>query len=190
MKFILASSSPRRKDILSRLNIPFEILHPKVNEPKYNNKEIPKKYSEKSSKVKTLSIAKDYKDSLVVGADTIVVLNNKIVLGKPENKEEAYNSLNMLSGKTHEVITSVTICYLETNYTFSEITLVKFLHLSELEILKYINTDLPYDKAGSYGIQDYSSVFVDKIDGCYDNVLGFPLSKFYHTCKNILNIPI
>ena len=190
MKFILASSSPRRKDILSRLNIPFEILHPKVAEPKYDNKKTPKKYSEKLSKIKALSIAKDHKDSLVVGADTIVTLNDKTVLGKPENKEDAYRSLNMLSGKIHKVITGVTISYLEINYTFSETTLVKFLDLNKLEILNYINTDSPYDKAGSYGIQDYSSIFVEKIDGCYDNVLGFPLSKFYHTCKNILNIPI
>ena len=190
MKFILASSSPRRKDILSRLNIPFEILRPKVTEPKYDNKETPEKYSEKLSKIKALSIAKDYKNSLVVGADTIVVLNDKIVLGKPKNKEEAYNSLNMLSGKIHKVITGVTISYLGIDYTFSETTLVKFLNLNKLEILKYINTDSPYDKSGSYGIQDYSSTFVEKIDGCYDNVIGFPLSRFYHTCKNILNIPM
>ena len=98
--------------------------------------------------------------------------------------------MNMLSGKIHKVITGVTISYLGIDYTFSETTLVKFLNLNKLEILKYINTDSPYDKAGSYGIQDYSSIFVEKIDGCYDNVIGFPLSKFYNTCKNILNIPI
>ena len=199
MKIILASSSPRRKEILSRMNIDFDVINPNIVEPEYDRTNSPKEYSEELSKMKALSISKNYKKSLVVAADTIVVLNNNIVLGKPKNKDDAKKTLNILSGKTHKVITSVTIkgkayntskILKKYNYTFSEITCVKFLNLESSEILKYINTDSPYDKAGSYGIQDYSSIFVEKIDGCYDNVLGFPLSKFNYICKNILNIPI
>jgi len=190
LKVILASSSPRRKEIISRLGIQFKTLSPTIIEPKYNNKESPKKYSEKLSKMKAESIYKKHKDQIIIGADTIVVLDKSIVLGKPDNKQEAYESLMMLSGKIHKVITGVTIIDSKNNYTFSEETLVKFLNLNESEVLKYISTSSPYDKAGSYGIQDYSSIFVEKINGCYDNVLGFPLSRFNYICKNILNIPI
>ena len=190
MKLILASTSPRRKEILSRLNIPFEIFNPNIIEPEYNNNETPTMYSEKLSRMKALAIYKTDKKNVVIGADTIVVLNDSRVLGKPEDKKEAYKFLMMLSDETHQVITGVTIASKESTYTFSEKTSVKFLKLKESEVLKYINTDSPYDKAGSYGIQDYSSVFVESINGCYDNVLGFPLSRFNYICKNILNIPI
>ena len=190
MKFILASSSPRRKQILSKLDIPFKALNPNVIEPKYNKKYSPKDYSEKLSKMKALSIFNKYSDNIIIGADTIVVLNKNQVLGKPKNKPNAYKTLKLLSGKTHQVITSVTVMQKNINYTFSETTFVKFFKLEETEILKYIETDSPYDKAGSYGIQDYSSIFVEKINGCYNNVLGFPLSRFNYICKNILNIPI
>ena len=190
MKIILASSSPRRKEIMSRLDIKFKTLNPAVIEPKYSNEESPEKYSEKLSKMKAESIYEKHQDNIVVGADTIVVLDENIVLGKPNDKKEAYKSLMMLSGKIHKVVTGVTIINSENNYTFSEKTLVKFLDLNESEVLKYISTKSPYDKAGSYGIQDYSSIFVEKINGCYDNVLGFPLSRFNYICKNILNIPM
>ena len=191
MKIILASSSPRRKEIISRLDINFQIINPAINEPRYNNKQSPKDYAEKLSKMKALSIAQKHKKQIIIGADTIVTLNDNIVLGKPQNKKEAYNTLMMLSGKTHKVITGVTIISLSNmSHTFSEQTYVKFLDLKKEEVFKYISTDSPYDKAGSYGIQDYSSIFVEKINGCYDNVLGFPLSRFNYICKNILNIPI
>jgi len=211
MRIILASSSPRRKEILSRLNTDFDIIHPDIIEPEYNewckpkynrfrnayDWEIsPESYSEHLSKMKAESIFKNNGNHIVIGADTIVVLEN-LVLGKPKNKNDAYETLMMLSGKTHTVITGVTIIKNEIrhnhvlhNHSFHEKTLVKFFKLKEIEILKYINTDSPYDKAGSYGIQDYSSIFVERINGCYDNVLGFPLSRFNYMCKNTLNIPI
>ena len=96
----------------------------------------------------------------------------------------------ILSGKIHNVITGVTIINVDNQYTFSESTSVKFFHLNKDDIMNYIKTSSPYDKAGSYGIQDYSSVFVEKIDGCYNNVIGFPIARFNHICKNILNIVI
>ena len=192
MKLILASSSPRRKEILSKLSLNFDIVHPEINESdyKYNKSESPIKYAENLSKIKSLSIFKNHTAKTVIGADTIVVLNKNIVLEKPKNKEEAYNTLMMLSGKTHEVITGVTIVNKNHKYTFNEITLVKFFELDKIDILNYIETDSPYDKAGSYGIQDSSVIFVEQINGCYENVLGFPLSRFNYVCKNILNIAI
>lgn len=193
MKIVLASSSPRRKEILSRLNVDFEIINPGIDEPKYLDDELPEKYSEKLSKIKACSVSEKLSElSIIIGADTIVVLDKNIVLGKPADRDEAYKTLKMLSGKAHSVITAVTIInkFENQTYTFHEKTLVKFLNLRDNEILKYIDTKSPYDKAGSYGIQDYSSIFVEKINGCYDNVLGFPLSKFNYVCKNILNIAI
>ena len=192
MSIILASSSPRRKEIISKLNIDFEIIHPKINEDnyKYNKKIPPKDYAEFLSKVKALSVFENHKNKIVIGADTIVVLKENIVLGKPKNKDDAYNTLMMLSGKIHNVITGVTIINVHNQYTFSESTSVKFFHLNNDDIMNYIKTSSPYDKAGSYGIQDYSSIFVEKIDGCYNNVIGFPIARFNHICKNILNIPI
>ena len=185
MKIVLASSSPRRKEILSRLKIPFIVDYKNVIEPTYNSSDIsPINYCKKLSRVKAKSIAPKYNDTLIIGADTIVLLN-KDVLGKPSNKKEAYKTLMHLSGKTHKVITGVTIIYNNIIHTFSEITLVKFFKLEKSEILKYINTDCPYDKAGSYGIQDYSAIFVKEINGSYDNVVGFPLSRFNNELKKI-----
>ena len=185
MKIVLASSSPRRKEILSRLDIPFTVDYKNIIEPEYNSLNIsPVNYCKKLSKIKAESISSKYNDTLIIGADTIVLLN-KNVLGKPSDKEEAYKTLVHLSGKTHKVITGVTIIYNDITHTFSETSTVKFFKLDKLEILKYINTDSPYDKAGSYGIQDYSTIFVEKINGSYDNVVGFPLSRFNNELKKI-----
>ena len=185
MKIILASASPRRKQIIQRLGIPFEVNPSNINEPKYNSNISPLDYCKKLSKIKAESISIKYDNALIIGADTIVVLDKK-VLGKPINKEDAYKTLQILSGRSHEVITAVTIIY-DKNicHTFSESTIVKFFSLNEKEILQYINSESPYDKAGSYGIQDYSSIFVEKINGSYDNVVGFPLSKFNSELKKL-----
>ena len=185
MKIVLASSSPRRKEILSRLNIPFTIDCKNIIEPKYNPLNIsPVNYCKKLSRIKAESISLKYNNTLIIGADTIVLLN-KNVLGKPSDKEEAFKTLIHLSGKTHKVITGVTIIYNNIIHTFSETSTVKFFKLDKSEILKYINTDCPYDKAGSYGIQDYSTIFVEKINGSYDNIVGFPLSRFNNELKKI-----
>ena len=159
MNIILASRSPRRKEILSRLNIPFRVIPSEIIEPKYNRSKTPNQYCEDLSKLKARTIKESFKKDLIIGADTIVVLNNK-VLGKPKGKEDAYNSLNKLSGKSHRVITGVTILYKDIEYTFNDTTIVTFYDLERKEINKYINTESPYDKAGSYGIQNYSSIFV------------------------------
>jgi septum formation protein len=125
---------------------------------------------------------------LVIGADTIVVFNNKI-LGKPSNKEEGTEMLSRLSGKTHTVITGVCLELKDQKIyeIFSEETRVTFQHLSKNEIQNYIETYNPLDKAGSYGIQDWFSVCVKKVNGCYYNVVGFPLSAFYQKYKAIIS---
>ena len=112
------------------------------------------------------------------------------VYGTPDIAEDsgattAYTTLKLLSGKNHKVLTGVTLIYNDRIHTFHDTTIVSFLKLKDSDIQKYINSDAPYDKAGSYGIQDYSAIFVKKINGCYDNVMGFPLSKFYNELKKI-----
>ena len=133
---------------------------------------------------KSKSDCKKNKDKIVIGADTIVYFNGKII-GKPKDKEESYKMLNNLSGKTHKVLTGVSIAYEEKNIlrTFSQMTKVTVRDIPKNDILYYIDNYYTLDKAGSYGIQDWFSIWIKKIDGCYYNVMGLPLSKFY---KNYL----
>lgn len=186
MKLILASQSPRRKKILSRLNIPFKIIISGVDEPIFTDIEKPVDYAQKLASFKCNDISKKYTDYLVIGADTIVVLNDK-VMGKPKNKDDAINMLKILSGNTHKVITAVSIqcTHNNINHSFHEDTKVTFRKIPSEYIYTYTDSPSPYDKAGSYGIQDWSAIFVDKINGCYDNVVGFPLSRFVFELKKI-----
>tara|TARA_Y100001970_G_C14178741_1_gene828592 strand:- start:443 stop:1027 length:585 start_codon:yes stop_codon:yes gene_type:complete len=180
MNIILASKSPRRKSILSKLNFPFKVIHSNFNEDEYNTKEKPSSYVVRLANGKASNIALSKPEDLVIGADTAVLLNNKI-LGKPKNHAEAKKQLLQLSGKTHTVITGVCIQqnFKNINYSFYSKTDVTFYTLDEYDINLYIKSNGPMDKAGSYGIQDYSSIFVKKINGCYFNVVGFPLAQFY-----------
>ena len=186
MKMILASSSPRRQKILQRLNYPFEIIFPDVDESIMAQVSNPKQYCISLAEMKARNISQHYPHALVIGADTIVVLEDKI-LNKPDDSSQAENMLSMLSGKTHLVHTGVYVQWIKNDiqHAFSEITMVTFRELDNQDILNYIETCPPYDKAGSYGIQDLSAIFVKKIQGCYDNVVGFPLSRFYHELKNL-----
>ena len=182
---ILASKSPRRENILKQIGIDFEIIPSNICED--NNFNLgPRKFVQYWSKKKAEIIAKKNKDKIVIGADTIVYFNDKI-LGKPKDKEESYKMLNNLSGKTHKVLTGVSIAYEEKNIlrTFSQMTKVTVRDIPKNDILYYIDNYYTLDKAGSYGIQDWFSIWIKKIDGCYYNVMGLPLSKFY---KNYLYV--
>ena len=186
MKFILASSSPRRRELLLRLQTPFDIILPDVDEsiiPPYGS---PETYCTALAELKANDISQHYPNNLVIGSDTIVVLDNNI-MGKPEDKTMAQNMLKTLSGKTHHVYTGVCLKWADKNihHLFAEITMVTFRELSEADINHYIESCPPYDKAGSYGIQDWSAVFVKEIKGCYDNVVGFPISRFYEELKKL-----
>ena len=186
MKLILASQSPRRKQILSRLNIPFDVIVSNVDESVFTCDGSPVDYAQELASIKCKDVSKKYTDYLVVGADTIVILNDKI-MGKPTDKRDAINMLETLNGNTHQVVTAISIQWVQKNinHTFFERTAVSFRQIPKTYISTYVDSESPYDKAGSYGIQDWSAIFVEKINGCYDNVVGFPLSRFVFELEKI-----
>ena len=186
MKFILASSSPRRRELLLRLQTHFDIILPDVDESILPPDGSPETYCTALAELKANDISQHYPNEWVIGADTIVVLDNQI-MGKPDDKAHAEKMLKALSAKTHQVYTGVCLKNVEKNihHLFAEVTLVTFRKLEEADINHYIESCPPYDKAGSYGIQDWSAVFVKEIKGCYDNVVGFPISRFYQELKKL-----
>ena len=186
MKFILASSSPRRHNLLQRLHTQFDVILPNVDESITIADGNPESYCTALAELKANDISQHYSDELVIGADTIVVLGDEI-LGKPDDRAAAEYMLQTLSGETHQVYTGVCLKWgnKDINHLFAESTSVTFRELDEKDIIYYINTCPPYDKAGSYGIQDWSAVFVKEIRGCYDNGVGFPISRFYQELKNL-----
>ena len=178
MNIVLASASPRRKELLSNLNLDFKIMKSNIEEF-VNDKDTPESVAMSLSFQKAIDIAnKTSENNIVIGADTIVVLDEKI-LGKPMNEQDAFNTLTQLSGKYHEVITGICVLRLSDNKKIVdyEVTKVKMREFSESEIRRYIKTTEPMDKAGSYGIQGYGSLLVEKINGDYFNVVGLPVSK-------------
>ena len=177
MKIILASKSPRRKDLLNKVGLKFEIVDSKLDESLIPITE-PEKYCQKLAMLKAKSVLKEHPQDLILAADTIVCIDNKI-LEKPTNEQDAFNMLTLLSGRTHKVYTGVSILSKKINLNFTEETKVTFFDLSESEIKSYIKNNPPYDKSGSYGIQDDSLFFVKKIKGSYENVIGLPISKLY-----------
>ena len=184
-KIILASASPRRKTILSQVDLDFTIEPSNINED-FSIELLPKAFCEHWAREKANDIAKSHSDKLIIGADTIVKIDDKI-LGKPKNYKESFAMLKSLSGKTHQVLTGVSLIHLDSriDFTFNESTDVSFCFLTDDEINKYIDKYKPYDKAGSYGIQDGFSVYVEKINGCFYNVMGFPISRFHKFYKAI-----
>ena len=189
MKIILASASPRRKEILRMINLKFIVLASNFDEssiPIFND---PIKYCTKLAIAKAKIISNKYPNSYVIGSDTIVYCNKKI-LGKAKNYSEAIKHLEILSNKRHEVYTAVSLIN-KTNKiqkSFIDKTSVFFNKLSHSDIEYYVKNHNPFDKAGSYAIQDWSSIFVKKIDGCFYNVVGFPLAKFYKLFSKDLNL--
>lgn len=174
---ILASISPRRKEILENFGFIFKTFTKNIEETssKATIEEIIKDIAEKKAR----AVAEDFPSENVVGADTVVVVDNKI-LGKPHSREEAFNMLKSLSGREHEVITAFSFVNMEKNIFYSdcENTKVFFKALSDEEINWYINTKEPMDKAGAYGIQGKGAFFVEKIEGDFFSVMGFPLGRF------------
>lgn len=183
----LASKSPRRKKLLKQLNIKFKTIDLHFHE-RIIDGENPVYLVKRLSIEKLNTALLKIKRGIIITADTIVVLDNQI-LGKPKNKLDAKRILKKLSGKTHIVYTGFTI-YNSTNnkvITDYEKTFVTFRKLSDIEIEDYIASGSPMDKAGAYGIQDdFGAVFVEKINGCYYNVVGLPLAKVYHSLLRII----
>ncbi|MDP2304341.1 MAG: Maf family protein [Ignavibacteria bacterium] len=186
-KFYLASQSPRRKKLLQQIGLNPHILKLDFNE-EFQENESPIKTVKRIALHKMASAKKVVKDGIILTADTIVVLERTII-GKPNNKKDALRILTELSGKTHYVYTGFVLYNTSTkNEIFSyEKSAVTFRELTKKEILDYIDSGSPMDKAGAYGIQDdYGAVFVKKISGCYYNVVGLPLSKVFMTLQKII----
>ncbi|GMQ56120.1 Maf-like protein [Vallitalea sediminicola] len=177
---ILASKSPRRKELLERLNISFDIKISRVDEDSFKQ-DSPWEFVEKLAYEKANSVSKLVdEDSLVIGCDTVVVFENEI-LGKPKNIGQAADYLKKLSGNKHLVYSGIAILDVGSNkkYISHEVTEVYMKDLNEEEIAYYINTGEPLDKAGAYGIQGVGAIFIEKINGDYYNVMGLPLNKLY-----------
>ncbi|KXZ40168.1 septum formation protein [Alkalithermobacter thermoalcaliphilus JW-YL-7 = DSM 7308] len=176
MGIVLASSSPRRMELLSNLKIDFKVLKSDIKET-INKGEDPKVVATSISLQKALDVAsKVDKDDIVIGADTIVVCQNEI-LGKPEDEKQAYEMLKKLSGKYHTVMTGISIIRLSDNKKIVDCvsTNVKMKELDDNKINRYIQTKEPLDKAGAYGIQGFGALLVEKIEGDYFNVVGLPI---------------
>jgi septum formation protein len=186
-KIILASASPRRRELLEQGGIPFTVI-PSQAEEKITTEQ-PGQVVEELSYLKCSDIyEKSLGDVLVIGADTVVASEGKI-LGKPSSQKDAVKMLQSLQGREHEVYTGVTIMAREGNEnrkkTFHEKTKVVFYPMSDEEIRSYVNTGEPMDKAGAYGIQGKSAVFIKEISGDYNNVVGLPLARLYQELKNM-----
>lgn len=186
MEIILASQSPRRKELLKKIGFTFKVIPSSFDESTVPYKQNPEAYCKLLSVKKAEEVAGRTSSGLIISADTIVVLKNELY-PKPENIRESIKFLKNLSGSTHQVYTGVSILskHAGIHHSFVEKTDVSFYALSTSEITHYVMDEIPLDKAGGYGIQDFSSVFVEKIDGCYFNVVGLPISRFYRELKNI-----
>ena len=195
-RFILASASPRRRELLEQIGLKFDILVAPTDEKGIDKNMSPDLYTGVLAMYKAAAAAKalreeGYNDKIVIGADTIVYNDGKI-LGKPLDKKDAQNMLKSLSGKEHEVYTGVCVMRIKDGYSVSRSvkTDVRFKELSDKEINAYLNTSEYIDKAGGYAVQGKASVFINKISGDYFNVVGLPLSELYDILKNEFNIEI
>lgn len=193
MNIILASKSPRRREILENLNVKFSIVTAETDENSntLNPQELVKELAlKKASAVMEKLIAENKftDDTVIIGSDTVVSKDGKI-LGKPKDRENAKEMLNMLSGDSHKVISGIAIITSNRKLTAAETTDVYFDKMSEHEIKAYIDSGECDDKAGAYGIQGKASRFIKKIDGCYFNVVGLPVNLLHNMAKE-LNIDI
>ncbi len=184
-KLYLASKSPRRHEILHGLHVPFKYIESPYEE-KISDVEnlVPEEKSAKLASLKAMYASHSLESGLVIGADTIVVDGSEI-LGKPKDRNDAKRMLKELSGKKHRVISGIALVDVQQQkiYSHSEITYVYFRKLTEKDIETYLDTKEPYDKAGAYGIQGHAALFVEKIEGCYFNVVGFPVVAFDNIMK-------
>lgn len=185
-KLILASASPRRRFLLSLIGLNFQTISVDIDESNYSSVE-PKDIVCELAERKSAIACKLYPDDIVITADTLVFLDNKI-LTKPRDPGDAYRILKLLSGRTHQVFTGIAISQLNKGVKIIDFekTNVTFRNLDDNEILAYVRTGSPMDKAGAYGIQDdFGAVFVERINGDYYNVVGLPLCKVYSILKSI-----
>ena len=179
-KILLASKSPRRRELLAMMRIPLTAISTGGIKEEYPASLSPEEVPLYLSELKADAYSRHLNaDELIITADTVVVCENRI-LGKPADEAEAIKMLRMLSGKTHRVISGVTISTVERRVSFSAITEVRFRHLSDEEISFYVECFQPLDKAGAYGIQEWiGGVAVESISGSFYNVMGLPVNRLY-----------
>ena len=184
-RIILASESPRRREILMQTDIAF--MTATMNYDETLDTTIPiHEAVEKIALTKATSIQDKYPSDVIVGADTVVIVDGE-VLGKPKDEQEAFHMLKKLSGRTHQVMSAVAILKEGRKDIFHVVTDVTFIELSDDVIKKYIKTKEPYDKAGAYAIQGKAAVFIDSIHGDYYNVVGLPISRLVQKLKNFID---
>lgn len=177
-KIILASGSPRRKELLTQIGITFEIQ--KAEGEEVITSSVPTEVVKELSLQKAQEVAAKYGGDVVIGADTVVAADGQI-LGKPRDKEDAMRMLRMLQGKEHEVITGVAVLLKEKQkvINFAEVTKVHVFPMTEAQMEAYVESGEPMDKAGSYGIQGKFAAYVSGIEGDYNNVVGLPIGRLY-----------
>jgi len=184
-KIILASASPRRAELLRQIGVRFELIPSQIEERPHPD-EAPPDYITRIARAKVIAVARNQETGLIIGADTVVVLDGRL-LGKPGDDAEAKSMLKQLSGRWHAVMTGVALYEVESRHEVAdyEKTLVKFAQLSDREIDWYIQTGETKDKAGAYGIQGLGGLFVDEIAGNYYNVVGLPIPLVYRLARRL-----
>lgn len=184
-KFILASASPRRRELLSLIGLQFDVIPGNVDET-FMNGETPKEHVLRLSGEKARKISDLHPDAWVMGADTIVIIKGE-VLGKPRKADEAKEMLGKLSGQTHTVFTGFTVTRKSADVFISEAlySAVRFRTIPEDEMAWYISTEEPYDKAGGYAVQGMGAFFIKEIRGSYTNVMGLPLCEVVDVLKRV-----
>ena len=191
MRIILASKSPRRKEILQNLGVEFEIITADANEDSdiQDPKSLVTELASRKGKAVEDKLGGDLKDTLVIACDTLVYANGEF-LGKPRDRADAERMLLMLSGNDHFVISGIYVSYNGTSATDAAFTKVKFDAMSESDINAYLDSGEPYDKAGAYAIQGKASAYISGIEGDYFNVVGLPVNLLCKTLKQQFNIDI
>ncbi len=181
MSLILASASPRRAELLRNANVAFIVEPAHLREEPLPN-ERPLDYAQRLACDKARAVFARHPADAVLGADTVVVVDEHL-LEKPRDERDAARMLNLLSGRTHQVITGICLVAPGFEQVGAEVTQVRFSPLSEVEIAEYVNTGEPIDKAGAYAIQGIASRWVERIDGCYFNVVGLPVPRVYRMLR-------
>ncbi|HEV3118524.1 MAG TPA: Maf family protein [Gemmataceae bacterium] len=181
MPLILASASPRRSELLRNAGIPFKVEPAHVPE-EASPGETPLIYAQRLAREKASAVFQRHSNAAVLGADTVVVADEHL-LEKPRDREDAVRMLRLLSGRTHQVITGVCLIARAFERTEVEVTQVTFSRLSDDEIAGYVRTGEPMDKAGAYAIQGMASRWVERIEGCYFNVVGLPVARVYRLMR-------
>lgn len=183
MGLLLASASPRRRELLTKLRVNFQVINPKVDETTHHYwPQIP--FFNAIAKAK--SILPDHRNELILSADTVIEFQNSVI-GKPSSLQAAFETLQLFSGKTHFVTTAVCLMHdsKQIRSIFGDTSAVKFRKLTSAEITRYLELVNPLDKAGAYGVQEYGEMIIEKVDGSIDNVIGLPtekVKKAFYSC--------